>query len=84
MTQYTIKTNEKEAGEILAGNKSYIIRSEKDAIKKGDIIRFQLIKNLKPVYHQVSKITYVVTMVDDWLTAPISKGCKLVCFKVAK
>ena len=84
MTQYTIKTNEAESGEILNGNKRYIIRSDKDAIKAGDLIRFQLIKNMKPVYHQVSRVPYVVTMVDDYLTAPIAKGHKLVSFRVAR
>lgn len=84
MTQYTIKTNEAEAGDILTGNKRYIIRSDKDAIKAGDLIRFQLIKNMKPVYHQVSRVPYVVTIVDDYLTAPIAKGHKLVSFRVAR
>ena len=84
MTQYTIKTNEDEVKAILNGEKRYIIRSEKDAIKKGDEIRFQLMKQQKPVYHQISKFKYVVTIVDDYLTAPIAKGCKLISFKVAR
>lgn len=84
MTYYTIKTNETEAYEILNGDKRYIIRSDKDAVKAGDIIRFQLMKNQKPVYHQISRVPYVVTIVEDYLTAPIAKGCKLVSFKVAR
>lgn len=82
MTEYTMMTNEKEVAQILAGDKRYIIRSDKDAIKAGDRIKFQLIRNQKKVYHQISRKTYVVTMVDDYLTAPIAKGCKLVSFKV--
>lgn len=81
MTTYTIKTNEAEVGSLLDGSKRYIIRSDKDAIKKGDIIRFQLIKSQKAVYHQISKKAYEVTMVDDYMTAPIARGCKLVSFK---
>ena len=84
MTQYIIKTNEKEAYQILNGDKRYIIRSDKEVIKAGDTIHFQLIKNQKPVYHQVSRVPYVVTIVDDYLTAPIARGCKLVSFKVAR
>lgn len=83
MTQYTIKTHEKEVQDILAGAKRYIIRSEKDAIKKGDILKFQLMKQQKPVYHQISKKTYKVTLVDDYLTAPIARGVKLVSFREA-
>lgn len=81
MTQYTIKTNESEVINLLDGSKRYIIRSDKDAMKKGDVIRFQLIKERKPVYHQISKRTYIVTMVDDFMTAPITRGCKLISFK---
>ena len=84
MTEYTFKTNMNEVDEILSGNKRYVIRSDKEAIKKGDIIRFQLIKSMKPVHHLITKRKYIVTMVDDYLTAPIPKGCKLVCFKVAE
>ena len=83
MTQYTIKTNEKEVKEILTGAKRYIIRADKDAIKEGDIIKFQLMKSQKPVYHQISKRAYMVTIVDDYLTAPIARGTKLVSFREA-
>ena len=83
MTQYTIKTHDKEVQDILTGSKRYIIRSDKDAIKKGDMIKFQLMKQQKPVYHQISKKTYEVTLVDDYLTAPITRGAKLVSFREA-
>lgn len=84
MTEYTIPTNEKEVNAIINGDKRFIIRSGRDAIKAGDQITFQLIKNQRKVYHQISEKRYVVTMVDDYLTAPIAKGCKLVSFKVAR
>lgn len=81
MTQYTIKTNPSEADDIYRDIKRYVIRSEKDVIKRGDIIRFQVMKERKPVYHQIAKRTYEVTMVADHMTAPITRGCKLISFK---
>ena len=36
MTWLIVKTNEKEANEILKGDKRFFIRSDRDVINKGD------------------------------------------------
>lgn len=81
MTQYTIPTNDKEAEAILKGDKRFIIRNHRDVMHQGDMITFQLYRNMKRIYHQVNNLRYVVTRVDDYRTAPITKGCKLISFK---
>ena len=80
MTQITMKTNEKEANEVWTGKRRHIIRSKKDAPKEGEWMKFQLYKDRRPVYHQVSKKTFLVTIVEDYLTAPIAKDAVLISF----
>ena len=80
MVEYMIKTNEAEAQAILNGDIRHIIRNV-PAIKRGDIIKFQMVKKMKSVYHPISKHTYIVTRVDDYLTAPIAEYNKLISFK---
>lgn len=79
MTQYTIKTNETEADRINKGDQSFVLR--KGNYFKGDKITFLLIKNNRPIYHDVCSKTFEVTMVLDSFTAPIDKGIKLVAFR---
>lgn len=81
MTWLIVKTNEKEANEILNGNKRFFIRSDRDVINKGDNITFQLMRNGKSVYHPVGKKLYEVTGTYDYLTAPVQKGWQLICFR---
>lgn len=84
MAQITVKTNEKEANAVLSRDKSWLVRSDKGVLKNvkpGDIIKLQLIKNLKPVYHPISKKAYVVTIVDNYITAPIAKGSIIISLK---
>lgn len=81
MTQYTIKTNEKEADRILSGDQPFVIRSRKEYFFKGDKITFLMVKNGKPVFHKVGTKVYEVTVVLDHETAPIERGYRLVAFK---
>ena len=84
MTERIVKTNEAEANEILHGYKTYFIRSDKETYEKGYLIHFQLIKNMKPVYHQIERVRYVVTKVDTFQTAPVVRGYQLISVGVAK
>ena len=78
MTERIVKTNDKEANQILNGEKTYFIRSDKDLYQIGYIIRFQNMRLAKPVYHQIQRIKYEVTQVDNWQTAPLKKGYQLI------
>lgn len=80
MVTYKIKTNDAEAQAILTGDIMHIIRNV-PAIKRGDILKFQVVKNMKSVYHPIGTHTYRVTRVDDYLTAPIAEYNKLISFK---
>lgn len=81
MTEYRIMTSDKEVADLYSGDKSYIIRGQRDAMKKGDIIKFQLVRDKREIYHQISRKTYEVTKVDDCYTAPIYKGWKLISIR---
>lgn len=74
----TVKTNPREAEEIMQMHKGFFFRSEKDAIKVNDIIQFNVIKQNKPVLHRIETKLFVVTSVDDCMTAPVAKGFKLI------
>lgn len=79
MTEITILTNQKEADEILAGDKRWVVREQR--VKEGTIFRFQLIKNNRRALHKVNAKKYTVTRSDDYLTAPIVKGVYMTSFK---
>lgn len=81
MTQYTIKTHEKEADRILNGEQPFVIRSRKEYFFKGDKITFLMIKDGKPVWHKIGGKTYEVTTVLDHENAPIERGYRLVAFR---
>ena len=74
----TVKTNPREAEEIMQLHKGFFFRSSKDAIKVNDIIQFNVIKQNKPVLHRIETKLFVVTSVDDCMTAPVAKGFKLI------
>ena len=80
MVVRTIKTNLREAEEILR-YKRHIFRSDKIEIKAGDIIQFLVMKQAKPVLHSIDAKSYIVTSVDDYLTAPLIKGARLIGIK---
>ena len=66
MTTVRVPTNEREANEIVKGDRRFIIRTEKLNIKKGDVLEFQLYKNMKPALNQINSRKYLVTIVEDW------------------
>lgn len=76
----TIKVGYGEAEAILK-DKRFIFRSDKTAIKVGDIIQFNVVKQMKPVLHSITNRAYVVTSVDDSMTAPVVKGFKVIGFR---
>lgn len=81
MVVRTVKTNPREAEEIMQLHKGFIFRNEKDAIKVNDIIQFNVIKQNKPVLHRIETKLFVVTSVDDCMTAPVQRGFKLIGFR---
>lgn len=84
MIERIVKTNDKEADMFLTGEKSYFLRSDKERYEKGYIIWFQNIRNGNPVYHAVSKIKFEVTHIDNWVTAPITKGFQIVSVRATR
>ena len=81
MTEYRILSNSEEINDIFNGDKRHIIRSHREKIKKGDRIKFQLIKNQKEIYHQINRKTYEVTKVENWQVTPIHKYWLIISFK---
>ena len=81
MTEYTILTTSEEVNDIYSGNRRFIMRSVHDNMKPGDQINFRLMRNQKEVYHQINRKRYVITIVENWHTAPILKKWLLVGFK---
>lgn len=81
MVVRTIKTNPREAEEIMQLHKGFIFRNEKDAIKVNDIIQFNVIKQNKSVLHRIDSKKYVVTAVMDHMDAPIVKGYQFIAFR---
>ena len=79
MVVRTIKTTYGEAEAIL-NNRRHIFRSDKTAIKEGDIIQFNVVKQTKPVLHSITNKAYIVTSVEDCMTAPVAKGFKVIGF----
>lgn len=72
----TIKTNPREAQEILM-HRRFIFRSDKEFFKVGDVLQFMVIRNEKPALHSISNKYYLITSVDDCMTAPVQRGFKL-------
>lgn len=81
MTVRTIKTTKGEAEEILANRLRHIYRSDKQVFRNGDVIEFLVIHNHKPVAHKIDDKAYVVTSVEDCMTAPVLKGWQLIGFR---
>lgn len=77
----TIKANENEAKAIHAGDKRFILRSDKDVFNKGDVINFMVYRNEKPLLHRGENKSYVVTDTYDRGTAPLEKGFQLISFR---
>ena len=78
MVVRTVKTNPREAEEIMQLHKGFIFRNEKDAIKVNDILQFNVIRENRPALHRIETKLFVVTSVDDCMTAPVQRGFKLI------
>jgi hypothetical protein len=81
MTEVMVYTNIDEVNDIYYGLKSHMIRTDKLWVKKGDIIRFRLVKNQKEIYHQINRKKYIVTLVETSRTAPIHRHNQIISFK---
>ena len=81
MTIRTLKTNEEEKNALEKGDQSFVIRSDRDHIVRGDLIRFQLMKLGKPVTSKLDAMLFMVTKVMDYHNAPIERGFQLINFK---
>lgn len=81
MVVRTIRTTYEESNRIADGLQTCIFRAEKDGYKPKDVFNFQCYKDGKPVAHKNNKYGYIVTMVQDWTTAPIAKDYVLVNFR---
>ena len=79
MTIKTIMTTLDEAEMIATGKKRHIFRS--DYVKVGDLLQFVAMRNKKPVIHDVSNKMYIVTSVEDDVTAPVIKGFKIIAYR---
>ena len=78
MIERIVCTNDIEADQIYRGDKTYFIRSDKELFEEGYAIKFQNYRQMKPVYHPISKKKYVVSMVDNFQTAPVARWFQLV------
>ena len=81
MTEYKVLTNSEEVNDIFRGDKRYIVRRYRDNWKVGDILKFQLVKHEKEIFHQINCKTYVVTKIEDWSDIPIYKYWKIISFR---
>lgn len=81
MTIRTIKTNMVEATKIFEDKVRYIFRTDKEAIKEGDVIQFLCVKDKRPSLHQINNKSFVVTDVRDCMNAPIDKGVQIIGFR---
>ena len=81
MTQYTIKTGEKEADRIYRGDQTFVIRPDSEWYFTGNKITFLMIKNGKPAFHKIETKTYRVTTVLNSNEAPILDGWRFIAFK---
>lgn len=81
MTIRTLMTNEEECKRLEAGEQSFVIRSARDYITKGNLIKFQLMKNGKPVLNTIQKKLFIVTAVIDSESAPVVEGHQFISFK---
>ena len=81
MTIRTLKTNDEEKNALIKGEQSFVIRSNREHIKRGDLIKFQLMKMGKPVVSQLDNMMFMVTKVMDRKNAPIEIGYQLINFK---
>lgn len=78
MIERIVCTNDTEADQIYKGDKTYFIRSDKELYEKGYVIKFQNYRQMKPVYHPISRRKYVVSLVDNFQTAPVVRGFQLI------
>ena len=81
MTEWTIMTTDQESDEIYEKKRRCIFRDERIAMKEGDIIHFQNMRNGKRVYHKNNRIPYQITIIDDYRTVPITGKIKMINFK---
>lgn len=79
MTQYTLKTSESEANDIVKGLKSFVFRDSKFNIGFGDMLGFQVYKGARPIDHKIGNKKFRVTYVND--DEPIELGWKVIGFK---
>ena len=78
MVVRTIKITSAEADKLLNNVISCVFRTDKEYIRAGDIVQFLVIKDTKPVLHQINSRSYVVTCVNDSANAPIDRGFQLI------
>ena len=83
MTMRTYATTEEEAKDIIDGDKRFIFRTQKQFVKKGDVIGFRVVKSGKPVRNSIDARRYIVTSVSDAHHAPIDPGIILIGFREA-
>jgi len=81
MTVRTIRTSCEEAERIADGKQTFIFRSESDGYRVNDVFNFQCYKDGRPVTHRNNKYGYVVTMIQDHMTAPVERGFVLINFR---
>lgn len=81
MTIRTLRTNDEEKNALEKGDQSFVIRSDRDHIKRGDLIKFQLYRLGKPVASTLDAKMFMVTKVMDYHNAPIERGFQLINFK---
>ena len=81
MTILTLKTNDEEKNALEKGDQSFVIRSDKYHVTRGDLIKFQLMKMGKTVASTLDAKMFMVTNVMDYHNAPIERGFQLINFK---
>lgn len=81
MTVRTIKTHSAEADRICDNKIRFIFRNAREHIKEGDVIQFLCIKDKRPVLHKINNRSFVVTEVNDCMTAPVAKGFQVIGFR---
>lgn len=81
MTIRTIRTNEEEAMDIMSGRKRYIFRTDREVFNRNELIEFVVFKDGKRVKRGIDDKTYVITLVQDYGTAPVEKGFQLIAFR---
>lgn len=77
----TIKTTVGEAEEIITDRLRHIYRSDKELFRKGDVIEFLVIKDRKRIPHKIDNASYVITSVENSLTAPVLKRYQIIGFR---